>query len=93
MAQMNISTKRLTDTELKLVFAMGRLGRGVDWKFETGRCKLFHVEWINKKVLLYSTENYIQSRRINYNRKEYLKKNVICVNGVTLQYSRDWYNI
>ena len=80
MAQMNLSTNRLTDTEIKLVFAMGRLGRGMDWKFETGRCKLFHVEWINKKVLLYSTENYIQSPRINYNRKEYLKKNVICVN-------------
>ena len=58
----------------------GKWWGGMDWKFETGRCKLFHVEWINKKVLLYSTENYIQSPRINYNRKEYLKKNVICVN-------------
>ena len=80
MAQMNLSTNRLTDIEIKLAFAMGRLGRRMDWKFEIGRCTLFYLGWINKKVLLYSRESYIQSPRINYNRKEYLKKNVICVN-------------
>ena len=31
---------------------------------------------INNKVLLYSTEDYIQSPMINHNGKEYFKKNV-----------------
>ena len=35
--------------------------RGMDWKFGVDRCKLFHLEWISKGVLLYSTGNYIQS--------------------------------
>ena len=35
--------------------------RGTDWEFGVGRCKLLHLEWINNKVLLYSTGNYIQS--------------------------------
>ena len=42
---------------------------------------LLHIEWINK-VLLYSTENYIQHPMINHNGNEYLKKNVhtyICI--------------
>ena len=38
---------------------------GMDWEFEVGRCKLLHLEWINNKVLLYSTENYIQSLEID----------------------------
>ena len=28
--------------------------RGIDWEAAAGRCKLFHLAWINK-VLLYST--------------------------------------
>ena len=76
MAHMNLSTNKLTDIEIKLVFAMGRLGRGMDWKFETGRCKLCHLEWINKKVLLYSTGNYIKYPVINHSGKEYGK---VCV--------------
>ena len=39
------------------------------------RCKLLHIKWINNKVLLYSTGNYIQSPVINHNGKEY-KKNI-----------------
>ena len=34
----------------------------------------YYMEWINNKVLLYSTENYIQYPMINHNGKEYLKK-------------------
>ena len=51
-------------------------GRGVDWEFGVGRCKRSHLEWINNKVLLYSTGNYIQSPGINHNGKEYFKNNV-----------------
>ena len=32
---------------------------GMDWEFEISRCKLLYIEWINSKVLLYNTENYI----------------------------------
>ena len=35
-------------------------GRGRDWDLEVGRGKLLHLEWINHKVLMYSTRNYIQ---------------------------------
>ena len=44
-------------------------GRGMDWEFGVGRCKLLHLEWINNKVLLYSTGNYIQCPGINHNGK------------------------
>ena len=33
-----------------------------------------YVGWINKKVLLYTAENYIQYPVINYNGKEYEKE-------------------
>ena len=42
----------------------------MDWKFGTSRCKLLYIEWINNKVLLYSTGNYIQCPVINHNGKE-----------------------
>ena len=35
------------------------------------------TEWINNKVLLYSTGNYIQFFVINYNKKEYLKRKYV----------------
>ena len=39
----------------------GREGEdGMEWEFGTSRCKLLYIEWINNKVLLYSTRNYIQ---------------------------------
>ena len=38
-----------------------REGVGMDWEFGVSRYKLLHLEWRNNKVLLYSTENYIQS--------------------------------
>ena len=48
------------------------------WKQKTFvfQCKLLHLEWIDNKVLLYSTGNYIHSPGINHNGKEYYKKNV-----------------
>ena len=59
----------------KLVVAIGEGGgSGMNWEFGVNRCKLLHLEWIDNKVLLYSTGNYIQSPGINHNGKEYLKK-------------------
>ena len=49
-------------------------GRGMVWEFGMSRCKLVYIGWINNKVLLYSTGNYIQHPVINHNGKEYEKE-------------------
>ena len=46
-------------------------GGGKDWGFGLSRGKLLYIRWINNKVLLYSTGNYIQYSLINHNGKEY----------------------
>ena len=46
-------------------------GRGMDWEYGVGRCKLLHLEWINNKVLMCSTVNYIEYPVINHTGKEY----------------------
>ena len=33
---------------------------GMEWNVGVSRCELLYIEWINNKVLLYSTENYSQ---------------------------------
>ena len=74
--------KTETDTENRLVVAKAAGvggGRGTDWELGVSRWKLLHVEWVNKKVLLYSTGNYIQSPGINHNGKEYKKRMCTCV--------------
>ena len=43
----------------------------MDCKSGGGRRKLLHLEWINNKVLPYSTGNYSQYSAINHNGKEY----------------------
>ena len=66
---------RLTDIENRLGVAKGEAGGGgKDWEFGVSRCKLVYIGWINNKVLLYSTGNCIQYPVINYNGKEYFKK-------------------
>ena len=49
-------------------------GGRMDLEFGISRCKLLYIEWINNKVLLYSTGNYIQYPVINHNGKEYEKE-------------------
>ena len=51
----------------------------MEWEFAVGRCKLLHLEWINNKVLMYSTGNYIQHLVISHNGKEYKKRMYICI--------------
>ena len=46
-------------------------GRGKGWEFGFSRCKQLYIGWINNKVLLYSTGNYIQYPVINHNEEEY----------------------
>ena len=64
-------------------------GEGMNWEFGISRCKLLCIEWINNKVLLYSTGNYIQYPVINDNGKEYEKECIYMYNWITLLYSRN----
>ena len=58
---------RLTDIENRLGIAKGKRGRGrMDWEFGVSRYKLLHLAWINNKVQLCSTGNYIQYPVINH---------------------------
>ena len=69
-------------------------GEGKDWEFGINRRKLVYTEWINNKILLYSTGNYLQYPVTNHNGKEYDKECVcVCIyiymyNCITLLYSR-----
>ena len=55
-------------------------GGGIEWKVGVSICKLLYIECINNKVLLYSTENYIQYPVINHNGKEYETEYIyICI--------------
>ena len=47
--------------------------------------KLSHIEWINNKILLYSTGEYIQYSLISYNGKEYEKGNMKIFQIVVLE--------
>ena len=74
-------TEMDSQTENRLVVAKAeRSGRGMDWEFGTCRCKLLYIEWINNKVLLYSTGNYIQYPVIKNNGKEDEKEYIYMYN-------------
>ena len=52
----------------------------MDWEFGVNRSKLLYIEWINYKVLLYSTGSCIQYPVIIHNQKEYEKEYIyICI--------------
>ena len=73
MAQMNPSTERKSWTwRIDLWLPRGSKGR-IDWEFGISRCKLSYIDWVNNKVLLYSTGNYFQYPVINPTGKEYTK--------------------
>ena len=71
---------RIRDIENRLVVAEGeRSERRLGLEFGIRWCKLVYTEWINNKILLYSTGNYIQCLVVNHNGKN-MKKNVcVCV--------------
>ena len=45
-------------------------------EFGINGCKLLYKGWINNKVLLYKTGNYIQYPEINHSGKEYEKEHI-----------------
>ena len=61
----------LTDIESRfLVACQGQESRrGMVCEFGVSRCKLQHIKWINNKVLLCSTKNYIQYPIVNHSVK------------------------
>ena len=69
MTQMNLSVKQKQNYRHREQTggyqAGGGVGGGVQWEVGVSRCRLLYVEWIDNKVLLYSTENYIQYPMIN----------------------------
>ena len=68
MTQMNLPMKQKQNN--RLVVAKGEgVGGGMEWEVGVSRCQLLHIGWINNKVLLYSTGNYIQYPMINHNGK------------------------
>ena len=66
------NTHRLIENRLVVAGGEG----GMEWELAVHRCKLLHIEWINSKVLLYSTGNYnyIQYPETNHNGKEHEKE-------------------
>ena len=72
MTPRNLPVKQNRGRRNRWVVAKREVVEGVMmWEAGVGRCKLLYIEWINNKILLYSTENYIQYPMINHNGKEY----------------------
>ena len=62
--------KSIRDIEKSLVVTNRKPGRtGMSWKFGISRYKLICIEWINNKILLFKTRNYIWYPIINYKGK------------------------
>ena len=62
----------------------------MEWELGVSRSKLLYREWINNKVLLHSTGDYMQHPVINHNGKEYEKEYIhIHVQLNHFAYSRD----
>ena len=69
------ATETGSQTEHRLAVTKGEGNKGgKDWEFGVGICTLLHLKWINNKVLLYSTGNYIQLLGINHKGKYEKKK-------------------
>ena len=87
MTQINLSMKQKRIHRYReLTCGCQEAGEGMNWKLKISRCKLFYIEWVNNKVLLCSTGNYIQYHIINHNGKENKKECIymcvcVCVTG------------
>ena len=79
MTQMNLSLKQTHNQEQRdRRVAKGELERAEE-EAGVSRRKLLHVGWINNKVQLHSTENYIQYCSIKHNGKAFFFKKRMCV--------------
>ena len=69
MTQMNLSTKQKQahkHRQLTCGCQGEKSGRGKDWELGINICKRVYREWVNNKVLLYSTGKYIQNPVIQF---------------------------
>ena len=81
MPQLNSSRRQTHRHREQTCSCQGKWGgEGMDWELEISRHKLFYIEWINNKVLLYRTGSCIQYPVMNHNGKEYEKEYIyVCV--------------
>ena len=79
--------EKCTDIDLCLPRGWGREEK--EWELGISRGKVLYRVWINNKVLLYSTGNYIQYLMTNHNgkecKKEYIYTYICMYNWITLQ--------
>ena len=72
---MNLFMKQKTITDIENRVAVAKAegaGGQIEWTVGVSRCKFYtYIEWISNKVLLYSTENYIQYPIIDNNGREH----------------------
>ena len=69
-----------TDSQIEELPVVEEGRRGKECEFWISRGKLLHIGWINSKVLLYRTRDYIQYPVTNHNGKEHEKLYIyICV--------------
>ena len=71
---------RVASIENRLTIAKAEGGwGGMDREFGFSSCKLVCIGWINNKVLLYSTGNYMQYSVKKHNVKAYVYVIYMCV--------------
>ena len=70
-----------TDTKNRLVVSKWEADRGGrnGINFGISKGKLLYTSWINSKVLLYRTSNYIQYLETNHKGKEYERNTQLCI--------------
>ena len=61
----------------KHVVANEEDGEGREWEFGVVRCNYLYIKWINNKLLLYSTGNYIQYPVRNHHGEEYEQEYIL----------------
>ena len=80
MTHINISTKqKQTHRHREQSCSCQGAEGGKDWEFGISRGKLLYIGWMNNKLLLYTTGNYIQYPVIDHNGKEYEKEYILCI--------------
>ena len=66
--------KKKDSQKTDLWLSRGKMGGGgEDWEVRISRHKLLYIGWVNNKVLLYSSGNYIHYSVTNHSGKAYAK--------------------
>ena len=85
MGQMNLSIKQKQAHRHRKQTSgcQGEGWEGEGWSGSVGLLDAHYLEWVNKKILLYSTGNSMQSPGVNHSGKEYKKEHICVYNWVT----------